>query len=66
MLILRPLLKKYIGAGLVIRNHIPNHTKNTLAAVIDTKWYAAMMINILSLHRFKEVRSQSRRLWKRC
>lgn len=63
---LRPLLKKYQGASLIIPSHILNHTKNILATAKVTKLFTFMMINILSRHRFTELRSQSRSLWKRC
>ena len=48
MQILKPLLKKYNGASLTIPNHILSHAKHILAAAMDRKWYAVMMINILA------------------
>ena len=54
------------GVNLIIPNHIPNHTKNILAAAMVTKLFAAMIIHILSLYRFIEPRSRLKSLCKRC
>ena len=65
MQILGLLLKRYKWVSMIPTNHIAINIKNTLAAAMDTKWFAAMMTIILNQCRFTEVRKVHARDAKR-
>lgn len=48
------------------QSYTESYQKHTGCSYGYKQVYAAMMTIILSLHRFTEVRNQSRSLWKRC